>query len=123
MNPEAKKELKRILEKAKTDPLEDYEIDFLRARRIYIKKSKLKYVGKFLEVTKAGKKKRAEKVITKVEQKELDDDEMNRTTHPAEKREQTPYRQLQNRARRLGLKFVGVTRKKLEESILATKKK
>jgi len=117
MNPEAKEELQRILEKAKTDPLEDYELDFLRARRMYIKKSQLEYVEKYLEPAKGEGKRREGERLERIEAKEVDADEMNRTAHPAEKREQVPYKILQNEAKKLGKKYVGVSRKDLEKSL------
>lgn len=124
MNPEAKKELDRILEKAKTDPLADHELDFLRARQVYIKEGQLKYVGKLLKATKAEKKAREEKKELAVEQGELDADEMNRTAHPAEKdEERIPYGELQDRAKKLGLKFVGIKRVVLEKEIKEKEKK
>ena len=117
MNPEAKEELKRILEKAKTDPLEDYELDFLRARKDYLKKSQLESFGYLLEVTESEEKKREKKEQEKIEADEINADELNRTAHPAEKKDQIPYKILQNEAKKLGKRYVGVSRKDLEESL------
>lgn len=118
MNEEAKKELKRVLKKAETDPLEDHEKDFLRARKVYIKKSQLAYLGKgFFEVSKGEKKQRAKKKLKAVEDKELVADEANRLTHPAEKKEQLPYRELQALAKKKNLKYIGVSRKDLEKLV------
>jgi len=125
MNPEAKKELDRILEKAKTDPLEDYELDFLRARQVYLKKSQLEYLEErdiSLKMTKGEEKKRAKKVIAQAEQDERDADEANRLAHPAEKKEQLPYGELQDKAKGLGLKFAGIKRAVLEKAIVIKEK-
>ena len=117
MNPEAREVFKRILDKAKTDPLTDHEIGFLRARQAYLKASQREYVDKYLKADKNEGKRMEKKAQRKVEADEVVADEANRTTHPAEKREQLPYKVLQNENKKLGKRYVGVSRKELEEAI------
>lgn len=124
MDAESKKQFRRILIKAKTDALLKHELDFLRARQSYLSKKQIKEYGKLLKATKAEKKERADRKLVDVEQAEEVADEANRLAHPAIKDEgRVPYRKLQARAKKLKLKFVGVSRKELEESIIKAEAK
>ena len=121
MNPKVLERLSEIIKKAKGGPLLDHELAFLRARREYLKERHLAIVGKFLPVSKDEVKRKAEKEKLAVESQELDADEMNRLAHPAIKKEQVPYRELQKEAKKLKLPYVGISREKLVKSILKTK--
>ena len=71
-----------------------------------------------MEITEEEVIKKAEKEVTEAEQEELDADEANRTAHPAEKDEdRIPYKVLQNEAKKLGKRYIGVSRKDLEKSV------
>ena len=111
MNPEAKKVLKEILKKEIFE-LTDFDLDFLRARRSYLTKEQIKIYTEVLTMSNAEKKRRAKKAEVLIESNELDADEMNRTAHPAEKKEQASYRELQAIAQEVGLKYFGVRDRK-----------
>ena len=117
MNPEAKKVLDKILKKEIHElTLSDRAI--LRSRLPYLKASKRKYYKEVLSISKAEKKMIKEAEERKVELIEEEADEANRLAHPAEKDEgRIPYKELQKKAEKLNLKFVGIKREKLIESI------
>jgi len=118
MNPEAREIFNRIIQKAKTDPLADHEIAFIRARQAYLKKSQLEIVEEYLTVSEEEEEKKEEEEIEKIEEEEMEADEANRTAHPAERdEERIPYKILQNEAKKLGKKYVGISRKDLEKSL------
>jgi len=124
LKPRTRKRLDEILRKGKESAggkLEDHEIAFLRALRFYLTKKQLKEYKKFLTPSKAEAKRKAIKEKLDTESKEIDADEMNRTAHPAEKKEQIPYKELQVKAKKLKLPYVGISRVNLEKAILETK--
>ena len=121
MEDKAKEKLARIIKKT-PEELADHEISFLRARSPYLKKSQKEAFKSVLTMNKKERNRRENKKLLDIEENELIADEKNRTEHPAVQVEQVPYRDLQAHAKTLGLKYVGVSREKLEKSIIRKKK-
>jgi len=120
MEPKAKEKLAELIKKTPAE-LRDHEIRFLRARSPYLKKSQKEVFKSVLTETKQDRNKKANKKLLEVEENEIIADEKNRTEHPAVQVEQVPYRDLQALAKGKGLKYVGVSREKLEKSIIKGK--
>ena len=121
MEEKAKEKLAKIIKKT-PEELDDNEVAFIRARSPYLKKRQKEVFKDVLVETKKDRNKKANKVLFEVEKEEIIADEKNRTEHPAIKVEQVPYRELQALAKKKGLKYVGVSRKNLEKSIIKGKK-